>query len=255
MNTLSFKFNTMILEIEHMKSLSKKFITNNSSAIVLPQWKEKLQQFQGNPFSNFCWSIPEDRPIKTILSNGEYQPNCGGGRSFFATISAVWEISAKRKPKKLRPDNFVLTGNASTLIRVYSVLGGEDNQLVAEWRFEIGDANSPGCFFHNQINWELPDLQDGCSELDVPRLPTILVTPMDALEFVLGEFFQDRWPRHAMSNSGRIPHWSKIQRQRLLNVLAWKYRTIENARGSPWTSMKLEKPSEDELLGNPPRFI
>lgn len=256
MSGIIFGCGEMLQEIEHMKALSKPFISVESHSFVLHEWKEQLNRFQRRPYPNFSWQIPVEKPIKTNLSCGAYQPNGAGGRRLYGTVSAIWEISSDNPANQRQKCNrFLISGNGSTVVKVFEHQDDVQDHLVAEWRFDIGAEDSPGCYLHNQINWAFAGNDENGTELDIPRLPTILITPMDALEFVIGELFQDEWPKHTVAATSPVARWRSIQKNRLLHLLAWNYNAVHNSRGSPWTSLKNDRPTKLDLARVPPRLV
>ena len=108
------------------------------------------------------------------------------------------------------------------------------------WRLELGADNAPGCYVHAQILGE-----SNCSpfpkSVPIPRLPSIFITPMSAVEFVLGELFQDVWRRTTAGNSGPEQRWKALQKERLERLLAWYQRELTSPLASPWMTLKEAK--------------
>jgi len=124
----------------------------------------------------------------------------------------------------------------------------EPAKEIARWTIEVGDAVSPGCHFHTQIELDPPDNKFP-KALSVPRLPGILHTPMDALELLLSELFQDRWLQVASEGTDFVKTWANCQKSRLINVLEWQKNELAKSSGSPWTMLKKQKPALDMLVG------
>lgn len=245
---IQFSFGAMLREIESMRALAKPFLEEVSFYRVIPAWKQNLANFENDPHRNgarMIWQIPENDPIQTKLSNGEYEPNDRRGEhNVFGRISGVWDIrklEAKGKKKNFRSPNFILFGIASTKISVWSQ--EEDNvaKELARWTVEIGSTSSPGSHFHTQIDLDDEDNKFPKS-LSVPRLPGVLHTPMDALDFLLGELFQDRWYQHVSRQSDPVQTWANCQRTRLVRLLGWQSQKLSAASGSPWAMLKRQKP-------------
>ena len=78
------------------------------------------------------------------------------------------------------------------------------------WRVELGADDAPGCYFHTQI---LGDREESPfpKSVPIPRLPSPFVTPMAAVEFVLGELFQDKWQEEARRTRDPQRRWRSIQ--------------------------------------------
>lgn len=113
------------------------------------------------------------------------------------------------------------------------------------WTFDLGDTASTGCFFHVQVLADATHRQQCTyfpSTLDIPRLPGLLFTPADALDFALGELFQSGWPDHVIQAGADGGAWRALQLQRLEAVLAWQRQELANSIGSPWAHLKAQKP-------------
>ena len=256
---LGLSFAEMSTEITSMLSLAESFLDDDSRHNIIPQWKQVLLSFKEEQYSEnrtVLWHIPESNPIKTKPSIGEYESGTRRGKhTVFGQLSCVWEISKpkpkgkKEKKNKFRSPTFVVAGLASTKVTIWATPHGGDVKELARWTLEIGDANSPGCHFHTQIT--LDDNQEMFPKsLPVPRLPGLLHTPMDALDFLLGELFQDKWFLHASQGTEAGNTWARCQTTRLTNLLKWQSETIKNASGSPWVTLKKKKPFFDLLVGN-----
>lgn len=190
-----------------------------------------------------------ERPVVTEQSPGEYQRDGMGKFTVFGTLSARWEIRhlGQHDTGAGRQDVFLLSGLASTSVAICDANAVGDQQKLAEWHVDIGDDASPGCHFHEQVVGGAND-RHFPKGLDVPRFPSYFLTPMDVLDFLLGEIFQERWREHAFKNAGKSG-WRRIQRRRLLKFFEWHYRVVLHASSSPWVALKNEKPRRDTLLG------
>jgi hypothetical protein len=252
---LLFSFAEMRREIENMSGMARKFLDAATTEWIIPKWLQELRNFASSPAeSTLSWQIPLAKPVRTIWSDGEYEPDDQGEHTVFGTLSALWEIripkaTGRTKKKHTESTHFELYGCASTKVIVWEYSTKGEHRELARWRFEVGDSDSPGCHFHVQIMGEKPD-KVFPKTMSVPRLPGLLVTPMDSLEFLLAEIFQGRWKQHASQQTDPLRHWSSCQRKRLVNLLTWQKDEIAKAAGSPWTSLKGRKPNQDLLLAD-----
>jgi hypothetical protein len=119
------------------------------------------------------------------------------------------------------------------------------------WTADIGDHQSPGTHFHFQLNgFDKPPFP---KTLDVPRLPALAMSPFFALEFAIGELFQDRWERHASAESKDAQTWRNIHLPRLRRFFAWQAgRLPDGLVGSPLMALKLAKPKPYMLVKDEP---
>jgi len=242
-------------EAINMASVASKYLDDEHDPQgIITAWISQLKSFRtSSPGATFDWKIPIERPIRTKLSVGKYETGGNGQHSVYATVSSIWQISIPavngRTPKKaIQQLNFEVIGKASTRVSVFAHQAHVAPDELARWRFEIGNFDSPGCHFHAQILGE----DDDCifpKSMSVPRLPNMLFTPMDALEFVLAELFQDEWARHVARENDAIRNWAGCQKDRLIKLLKWQQDRLEKYSGSPWTSLKAAKPHVDLLVG------
>ncbi len=246
---LLFSFLEMNIEIENMRKLSAGFLEETSFYSVIPMWQQELSSYQmSRATASFPWTIGESKPIRTIPSIGKYECGGDGSHTVIGEVSAKWEIQLVRlkgKKKNHAPSLFSLNGLASTKVRILEVMTEGEREL-ARWRFEIGDFQSPGCHFHVQVLGDHDD-EKFPKSLAVPRLPGIMVTPMDALEFLLAELFQDEWKNKTSRSSDALTAWAACQRKRLTKVLEWQQTQLSTGSGSPWTLLKGGRPDSDLL--------
>jgi hypothetical protein len=183
------------------------------------------------------WEVQDttyDR-IETFVSKGECETGNNVQWTLKGTLSFMWEIQ-RVSPKG---DRFRII-NATTRLRllVCDSNGVVDPDIVSElavWRFEIGDVNHPGARFHSQVDWPLHNDR----RLEIPRLPSIVLTPLESLDFLLGELFQKRWPEH---QSGKV--WQSNQRGRLLKLLEAATNVVTvGVEGSALMQLKAWKPA------------
>ena len=188
------------------------------------------------------WSIPEERPLCTIWSDGESQPRSRSGHKIRAKFSFVWEIRPIDEKKGKRRKNFLLDGLASTRIAVVEEVG-RCERCLAQWTVDVGDHQSPGTHFHFQLNgFDRPPFP---RSLDIPRLPAIVMSPFLAIDFTIGELFQDRWREHAAAETKDSNRWRELHQDRLQRFFKWQEQCVAQCTGSPWMALKMAKPPCD----------
>lgn len=232
MSGLHFSISDLITEVRTISAIGKSFLEPGSAERLL-SLASQIQYLQTSARSGSTFLTVSD--VRTVPSREFEAGSRRGGVSVYAVISGKWEVR-QVVPRGRRPRIMYLEfcGIASTKIEVFD---SQTTQRLAMWRMELGASDAPGCYFHTQIlgeNEEVPFPK----KLSVPRLPNIFPTPMGALEFVLGELFQDRWRLAAMADSGNSPRWRSLQKQLLSNLLQWKLDKVENGMSSPWMSLK-----------------
>ena len=247
-----FLFQEFLDEIEALQAITEGFIAIESIH-VLPRLRTQLENLRQGPWNGrVFWGIPREDPLKTTENEGSYERISLGRRgahTVHAQISSVWEIiwSPHNNRKRRTSNTFQLVGIASTRVSIRRQAEDGSSKELAMWRVEVGDDDSPGCRLHVQILGEEETLHFPKS-FPVPRLPSIIVTPMTVIEYVLGELFQDEWRERAFGQPRLIDQWRRIQSTRLIKLLAWQKRVVESCTGPPWTSLKLDKLEPDTFL-------
>jgi hypothetical protein len=243
-------FERVAEQLKGIAELAGNLLESGSIQIVAEACDDLLAMKDSRTKMRGRWEIDRLRPIAT-RAGGDYQTDGKGGLLAQAAISFVWEIA---KVERCR-DAFMIEGLCSTEVTIRDTskrLGGVVSTPIC-WTFEMGDINSPGCHFHAQINWKsaLRDLageDDMCGwpSLDVPRLPTFLLTPGDCLDFVLGEMFQDEWPRrYESAGMDRIGRWVGDARARTTQILEMCLKAATDGRfTSPWLAIKQWYPTD-----------
>ena len=253
---LEFSYSAIEQELNSLPKLAARYLDKGTEQVVARAISE-LRNASLAGTRSISWEISREFPIKTAASDGGYQIGMKGAISVRAELSFLWEIAnvvpgadAKgQTPKKTkRAHQFRVCGNASSVVSIFDV--EKDEHPIAKWHFDLAAHDAPGCFFHVQVAGN-PSESMFPSSLDVPRLPSLLVTPMDALEFVLGELFQEDWAKQ--SNLPTNPHlatWRGYQTKRLNQILRWKQEVVmNNSNATPWSALKAAKPPRD-LFGD-----
>ena len=194
----------------------------------------------------------ELQPLRTRPTR-DYEPaSRSGGLEVYAHMTGKWQVRpvGARRPNR----QIAFTGSASAVVELWPARclwreEHEESSRLAMWRIELGAHDSPGCYFHSQILGDRIDPPFPKS-LPVPRLPSPFVTPMAAVEFVLGELFQDVWLRKASEARHHHQRWRAIQRRRWCDLLRWHEDAVRDGTSSPWLNLKAAKPPHDLFLSS-----
>ena len=251
---LRYKINELIKEVRLMRNMANGFLAEDAVAL-LRQLEEQIELLHHRTQLTTI-SINPKRPIITRQCKGGYERDCGGKRKdLFGELFFKWELQPVGAAKKKH--QAAVIGIASSVARLKINHQGEAT-VIASWRMELGDNSSPGTFFHAQI----PDTFQGNAPMDaspsppmwpswlpVPRLPIPAMTPMLALEFLLAEIFQDRWPKHMASGGYDVDEWRALQRDRYVKFFEWQRKNAQaSGQGSPLLAMKAAKPPRDMFV-------
>ncbi|MEV8375208.1 hypothetical protein AB0P21_20915 [Kribbella sp. NPDC056861] len=243
--SLIFKVAELRNEIQAFRNLARDFIAPGADG-VLSQAQADLENIARRSGGMIAWCIRPAYAFRTALSDGEYMPGKKkGGEKIHAEITFIWEIEPVRKKGGKQALEVRLVGKASTMVRLIS--GGPETaspEELAMWRMEVADDNSPGSYFHVQVLGR-EESAPFPSAIDVPRLPSVLMSPFACMEFALAELFQERWAKHAAEGTSETLAWRAIQGPRHDKQLAWHAEQIKSNSGSPWAAWKAAKPPED----------
>lgn len=248
MSGLIFPFKGLIEECEAIRVYANDFLDKTSIG-VLAEAKSALENIKvAKNTAPQRWQIPAHRPLRTIWSDGESQPDSKSKHKIRAEFSFVWQIRKLDEGKWKNSKYFLLDGLASTVTTLVAEMDDE-RRVIARWATEVGDAASPGTHFHFQVN--RPDSEDFPfpKSLDIPRLPAPLMSPFLVIDLALGEVFQDRWTRHSLTESRDSKWWRGIHQDRVLRFLKWQTKCAQEFPGSPWMALKLAKPPRELLVG------
>ena len=186
-------------------------------------------------------------PLLTKPTRDYERGSKSGGPEIYAYVTGNWELRPVGSMRRNRMVAF--TGTASAVVELWPAEcqwreEQEEGSRLAMWRIELGAQDSPGCYFHCQV---LGDRAESPfpKNVPIPRLPSPFVTPMAAVEFVLGELFQDQWPRTASRANSSHQRWRAIQRGRWSSLLNWQKQTLDLDGSSPWMILKEAKPPDD----------
>ncbi len=232
-----FLFVDLQQEIMAMRQMAEPFFDSRMS-LALDAFSRDLKSIENLPPGTVRQLDLE--PLQTIESEGEYEAGTKkGGRKIFAVISGRWELCPLGKRSSKRTVEFC--GKASTRIALYEPT--EPRTRLAMWRLELGTKDSPGCYIHAQILGDC-DVPPFPKSVPIPRLPSVFVTPMSAIEFVLSELFQDHWRQRTERSAGEVHNWYRLQLKWLQSQLSWYQRELKSSESSssPWVTLKTAKP-------------
>lgn len=242
MGGFRFLFVELLRETMALKAMAKDLLDANTS-YVLDQFQSNLESMKNEKgervrtlkFSGLC----------TVPSREYETGSREGGKDIHAIISGTWDLRPLgKKPGPRRQVEFC--GNASTEIKLYE--SDRPSQPFAMWQIDLGADDSPGCYIHAQIPWGFSGPRHSPKPVPVPRLPCIFVTPMSAVEFVLGELFHDRWGRTTAQHTDDALRWRSLQNKRLKRLFSWYMDHLEDSVSSPWMALKAAKPDGEEFL-------
>ena len=239
---LQFSYRELMRETEALRGIAAAILMSDGP---LRDFARNLERIGQRSAERDCRL--ELLPLRTQPTRGYEPARRVGGQKVYARVRGVWQVRPVGRKRPGRRIAFV--GSASAVVELWPAdclyrEKCERSQRIAMWRIELGAHDSPGCYFHVQI------LGDGCeapfpNSIPIPRLPSPFVTPMAAVEYVLGELFQDDWKRKTTGARNHHRDWRAIQRQRCLSLMKWQREALDEGESSPWMNLKAAKPPDD----------
>ena len=218
---LLFRYGELVEETEALRRMARPFLAAGG-AEALFSLKGDLERIGGQTTVHVQELVL--RPLRTEPTRNYEAGTRAGGQEIYALIRGKWELQTIGRQGPTRKIAFV--GKASAVIELWpkDCLWEEMHQQpnrLAMWRIELGAEDAPGCYLHTQILGDRDELPFP-KAVPIPRLPSPFITPMAAVEFALGELFQDRWQEEARRTRDPQKRWRSIQQQRWANLLTWQ---------------------------------
>ncbi len=232
--SLKFRASELQRELEVFKHLARTLV-DPTSVYVLDEFGVMLEQLLRTPGRAGRWEIRRDRPITTVCTDGDHEPDQRGKLDLYGQMSCVWEVTPLRSANAKRgpADLIDLTGVASIRMAVVS-----EEEELSSWTAEVASDGAPGVYFHSQMSE---------SGLPIPRLPAYALTPVGGMEFLLCELFRSQWPAALAKNSSRANMWMGIQTHRFSRTMMWLTDVVAGA-GSPIVALQSAVPKSDMYL-------
>lgn len=251
---VQFSTNGLARELRGILKVSKPFLTDLGQRAIQDAADGLGSLSAGTPER---WGVRKVQPIQTRVSKGKFEVGAAGGQDVFAEISFEWEVLLVPAAKRKKPSTALqLDGMISTEVRLFPGEPGysaaDPGSEVAIWHFDVGmiatpgTKRSPGCHFHTQLPWRA--LGRVGWDLPVPRLPSLFVSPVDVLDFVLGELFQEDWKSACVEARAAAGEWTVGQRKRLHAILDWHRENVSAQSSFPWLGLKAAQPSSPILM-------
>ena len=242
MSGFRFFFAELLRETMAINTMAKGFLDSNS-IYVLDLFKIKLENLENQEGERV--RTLDITGLRTVPSRDYETDGRKGGQNVHAVVSGVWEMRPLGL-KKVSGRQVEFCGKASTVVKLYA--SDEPSKPLAVWQFDLGADDAPGCYVHAQIPWGSNMVTPYQKPIPIPRLPSIFVTPMSAVEFVLGELFQDKWSKETAQNTSDAQRWRSLQQERLHRLFSWYKSRLGNSVSSPWMALKAAKPDGKEFV-------
>lgn len=224
MSETAFRVSELRAELLMLAEVGKRFLAPASEG-VLRQAAQELSAINSKKQA-MPWVVSMHRPIVTKPNEGWHQADGRGASSIWGKICWAWELKLSDK------DVVQIAGKASTLITLVTEEAGSELELLSMC-LDVGVTGGPGTTFHSQVKAVRGcALEAAGSEVDIPRLPSVVLTPAECVELVIAELYQDKWARkvHETHNTNKGVY--RAQRQRLRTLLTSAAAQVGRAEGS-----------------------
>lgn len=212
--SMYFLYDDVVQELNYLSEVTADFLDPDSVANGLRLLIQQLNALRANrDGASLNWMLPLDRPIRTVNSRGRAEQGTEWPLAF-GTMSMTWHLRNRMRVQVGRKScvAFEVSDQASIRLSIHTMRANRDPISDGTWHFDIGADDNPGFYTHSQVVLQRP--------LEIPRLPSLIFTPMDALDFLLGELFPKTWPKHVSNRRQQSP-FSKFQSERLRKALTW----------------------------------
>jgi hypothetical protein len=224
MSESAFKVSEMKQELLFLAKAGKAFLEPASeqvltnAAYALPKIKSKT--------TPVLWEVATEDSVVTRPNNGAHQSGSRGAANIWGKVSWAWRLTLKEN------DVVEVAGGASTRISFLTSENEVERELLC-MVLDVGVRSGPGPTFHSQVKSVRECLfASAGSEVDVPRVPSILLTPAECVELVIAELFQEQWARKVQETHSTFTGVYKAQRDRLCTLLSSAANRVRSAHGS-----------------------
>ena len=232
MTTIAFDARKMIDQL-------KRFGTANSSFLLAGRepfdgLARRLEVAMASKHPEFRWGTKvhgADQPITTIASK------CWKGEGHHGPIHASFLFGWQCRRPDLNSNRLLVANGATEISFIDASITGKSSSTCFHFDLCEGgsDLGSGHPMFHTQFVGAVPD---------IPRLPSFLVHPVDAMEWALMDCFQLRWRTHIKATETRsalgghataqhyrvsstLNHWQKrVDADRSYPLLAFQSRIV-----------------------------
>ena len=235
---MGIKFNKFKLqrELRYCDDVARKYLKRESK-FKLGYAADQLEYIFHNANRSHPWQIDKKDPLIIKCNNGKHEID-GKKNNLQGRLSFIWELQ-KCGDNALE----LVGGKASTAVAIHEFVGSKVNDdPILKWHVDVVTRkDAPGPAFHTQI--------ENPKKIPVPRLPIYLFSPVDCLDFLLGELFQNEWSQH-QSGHQKIQQFAAIQKSRIYRMLVAQTNEFEKNgfTSSAWISLKEWKPNDDIFL-------
>ena len=231
---LKFSVAELQRELIFCDAIASSYLEHQSKG-KLKSAAQHLRLISDTPNKTHTWQIDKDIPLKTKHSL-RISEISGQGHSLQGRLSFIWEL------QKCDHQTVELVGKASTAISIHEIVDSiAKDDHIFKWHVDVvTDKKAPGPAFHTQV--------DNPKNLPVPRFPSLLFSPVDCLDFLLGELYQQEWPMH-QSRHNQIQRFAVAQNQRLRRLLGEQKKELDQiGDSSAWITLKNWNPSDEVFV-------
>lgn len=226
---MSYTFcpNEMVEDLEVMARACPPFLEQRSPrriTTLASSLKNAVANAKATGALDFSWKTENDAPIQTSFST-----NWKGNTRNFAPLNA--SISVEYQCRFIAETGRVVVSEGVTVVTIKKKDGDEEKVFHFDacpggWNNSAG--HPP---FHMQFYGMVRD---------IPRLPIIIVHPIDVLSLAVLELHQSDWRKHMSDvvTRSKLRHFPKRQSKRMLAIIARWNTAISTAGDSALVSLQ-----------------
>lgn len=211
----------MVEDLEVMARACPPFLEPRSPqriATLALSLKNAVANAKATGAADFSWKTSEGAPIETSFSK-----NWKGNTNNFAPLNA--SITVEYQCRLVTETGRVTVSEGVTVVRIKKAQGNEEKVF----HFDAGPGGWNNSAGHPPFHMQFYGMVN-----DIPRLPIIIVHPIDVLSLAVLELHQSDWRKH-MNNSvtrSKLRHFPKRQARRMLAIISRWNTSISTAGDS-----------------------
>jgi hypothetical protein len=237
-----FLVDELTAELDCLRKVARRFLAPGAEQRIQAACSTLKARTRSASQQVFAWEVSMNAPIETKQSEGGHQRGKQGAQSISAAVGWKWEL-------KIPKAHVVEISGVASVLLVFRIHDDEVSQNTVEMCFDVAAGqNIPGPTFHSQIKRVgQTTMRFEGSDLDVPRVASVVLTPAECVELALSELFQDEWPKEVLKEqSTYVSVWSN-QRARLKKFLNAAVNRLSSTGGPAVSALKTWRPRGEDF--------
>lgn len=217
---LLFSFEQVLQELQDLEGWTRSCL-DARGPLRIKQLREDLRSVQESRRAGVVL-VDKPRAIATVQTRA-WERNEGG----LPKIGKLWFQMTVVPVQEKRVRSFEIGDDTNFHLQI---VDPETGEIDSEWHFDIVSSDGPGSILHTQFRHNMID-----KPIPIPRLPSLVMLPSDALEFLLSELFHSKWSEVGQGKDYEA--FSRKQQPRVRGFLEWQRRQLTGG-GSVWSMLR-----------------